>query len=298
MIIVKKAYKPVLTFKEMLDYYRKSVGGGSPHFLKNTSKASYFSSLNSIDKANGGATASWISTAIQSKSSNPVEDAINTFDSFFSGYSKVTPKTISNWKSSYRGLAETIIGIFYGNVSAFANNRSSYDILLCQIVAQNALFACKDVVDDVISGKAGTKDNISDDNPYASWDHMIHVRATDVKKGSAIIKNGFNCVADDNTSANHYIKQAIIRSLGLKNCTHSLFHDYEACHVWGMADDPRYYASIANLVLVPRAFGQLTDHCPAVKQLLRYEVYRRFGFVPDGVPVPAMPVFYSKIVWR
>ena len=301
MIMSKKKANTliVMTFKDMMAYYKSTFRGKYVDPLKKSTINSYDSYLRSVDKANGGITDSWISNAILSRGSDPVMDAVNAFDNFFNGYQKVSPKTISNWKAAYRSLAETIIGIFYANVWAFTNNRNNQIFLLCQIVAQNALFASKDIVDGVINGKEGTPDNKKQGgNSYASWDHMLHVRDNSVKKGTQITVKGYSCIADDNTSANHYIKQAIIKSLGLKNCSQSLFRDYEACHVWDKAYDPRYYASIANLILVPRAYGQLTDHCPEVKEMLRFEVYNRFGFLPQNEPVPNKPKFYDKIIWR
>ncbi len=292
--------KDILSFDEMVDYFIKSINSSPYKEINKNSQKSYRSYLYSLNKANGGKTAEWISDIIQgAKINDPIDAAIKKFDSFFNTYTGRSQSTIGNWKTAYRRLSESIIGIFYGNVWAFYNNRQKYDEYLCQIVAQNALFPTKKIVDDVIHGKLGTKNNVSKGgNPYASWDFMEHVRVTGKKKGTPITIGSFQCKADDNTSANHYIKQAILKSLNLKSCGINRFNDYEACHVWDMPNDPRYYASIANLILLPRAFGQLTDHCNAVKELLRYEVYKRFGFLPVNARVPSKPVFYNIIVWR
>ncbi len=292
--------KDILTFDEMVDYFINSINNSPYKKINKNSLISYQSYLNGLNKANGGKTAQWISEIIKGKTiDDPVEEAIKKFESFFNNYTGKSQSTIDNWKTAYKSLSESIIGLFYGNVWAFYNNRQKYDEYLCQTVAQNALFPSKEIVEDVIHGKLGTQKNISlGGNPYASWDHMEHVRVTGTKKGTSITTYGFQCKADDNTSANHYIKQAILRSLNLKSCSFDCFHDYEACHVWDKPDDPRYYASIANLILLPRAFGQLTDHCNAVKELLRYEVFKRFGFKPDSERVPSKPDFYDKIVWR
>jgi hypothetical protein len=52
--------------------------------------------------------------------------------------------------------------------------------------------------------------------------------------------------------------------------------------------------------LVPRAFADLTDHCDPVKELLRYEAFKRFGnvSVPNGKTVPSRPKYYGNIIWR
>ena len=78
----------------------------------------------------------------------------------------------------------------------------------------------------------------------------------------------------------------------------SYLRDYEACHIWDMPGDRRYYASIANLILLPRALAKLTDHNETVKKLLRYEVFKRFGFKPEGQSEPERPNNYYKYVWR
>ena len=292
--------KTILTFDEMVDYFINSIDNSPFKKINKNSQKSYRSNLNSLNKANGGKTAEWISEVIKGeKIDDPVEEAIKKFESFFNNYTGRPQNTIDNWKTAYRRFSESIIGFFYGNVWAFDNNRQNYDEYLCQIVAQNALFPSKEIVEGVIHGKLGTKNNVSKGgNPYASWDYMEHVRVTGTKKGTPFTIGSFQCKADDNTSANHYIKQAILASFNLKSCGFKCFHDYEACHVWDKPNDPRYYASIANLILLPRAFGQLTDHCNAVKELLRYEVYKRFGFLPDNERIPSKPVFYDKIVWR
>lgn len=254
--------------------------------VKPASLKSYVSYLNSLDKANGGMTATWILDVVKRpRPVDPVNEALKTFDN-----ANLSSPSLAKWRTAYKSLCEAILGVYFANVWAFSD--TSVELELCQLVARNAIFASKDVVDDVRNGRLGTAQNKGIGNRYASWDHMTHVRC---KKGGTVPAG---CIPDDNTCANHYIKQAVINSYNLPIASIQAFSGYEACHVWDVPYDPRYYASIANLVLVPRAFGQLTDHSDAVKALLRYEVYKRFGFKPDGTNAPAKPTYYNKIVWR
>ena len=268
------------------------------------SKNQYVRYIQQLDKANNGQTANWINSAIKGKNlTNPLDYVLQLFDNWRKSYTGThSQKTISNWKSGYKQLSISVLGIFYANVWAFSNNSNRIDLALCQIVAQNALFADPSLVGAVIKGYAGTKNNIGKGNPHASWDHMTTVRDTKVKKGTTLnISVGgvtYTCKADDNTNANRYIKQAVSISKGIVRSKTGDFVDYEACHIWDIPGDPRYYASIANLVLLPRAYGQLSDHCPAVKELLRYEAYKRFGFLPVGQSIPSMPKYYNQITWR
>ena len=74
-----------------------------------------------------------------------------------------------------------------------------------------------------------------------------------------------------------------------------------SCTIWnrGLPGDRRYYASIANLILLPRALAKLTDHNDEVKKMLRYEVFKRFGFKPEEqTDDPEKPKNYNNYVWR
>lgn len=73
------------------------------------------------------------------------------------------------------------------------------------------------------------------------------------------------------------------------------FSDYVACHIWDNPDDCRYYTSIANLVLVPRAIYGLTDHCEEVKAVLRMRATYLFREIDgiDGIAIP--PQTYPPI---
>lgn len=253
-----------------------------------------------------------IDNAINKKIDNPVEwllteininNLLNTI--------AVKPKTRKSYRSGFKTFASVVLGVFYANTWM---SLVTDDDLLCSIVAQNALFPSDKIVDAVRNGHLGTKVNIKASsvpgykNPFASWDYMSHYRDNSLKKGTQVSDQiSFPGtlpykIADDNTCANQYIKNAIKISIEDKykiKLNGAKFRDYEACHVWDIPSDRLYYASIANLVLLPRALAQLTDHNDAVKELLRYEVYIRFGFIPKGQKPPTKPPKkYNTYNWR
>ena len=276
-------------------------------FCTNTGKMNYATYLNSIEKL---ANQHWTSlvSLVTTLTSNPIYRnpakpgyidpmavAMTHFNSWTAVYGR-SQNTIQNWKVAFKAFMEFHLGQYYGHIWLFnyVNPR-----LFCEIVAKSAIFASPDVVQDVVNGSLGTGKNKNGlcnkanqcnnanncnywmgtkGNPYASWDHCVHARANKVKKGSPTKDcNGLPCIADDNTSANKAIKDAIKEKysrLGLVSTGD--FSDYVACHIWDNPDDCRYYTSIANLVLVPRAIYGLTDHCDEVKAVLRLQAKKRF----------------------
>lgn len=276
-------------------------------------KSQYSRYVRNIDKINGQQTVCWIFDVINSKGT--LDDVLRKYDSFMQAFSnnKLSNKTIGNYRSGLKKFSQVVLGFYSANTWLNREKGKKIDFQLCKLIADNALFASKDVVDEVINGILGTDDNRAmKGNNYASWDYMLHIRNTKQKKGTRIndtsIANIYPnatkyVVADDNTCANHYIKQAIICSFnkkfgGLMLSSWNKFIDYSACHVWDMPGDRRYYASIANLILLPKSLADITDHNDTVKELLRYEVYKRFGFKPAGVPTPTIPNRYNQIKWR
>lgn len=276
----------------------------NPH-AKNPAKGQYAYYISLIINKYGGDVEAWLNSVINSQggSPSPMDDALALFDKHF-GSIGIAPKTLSNYRRGYKALAESVLGFYNANVWAFSSNISRMNINLIQLIPQNVLFASPDIVNEVILGKKGAKTNQGKGNPHASWDCMVHVRNTKQKKGRPVtcVVDGMTitCSADDNTVANQAIKKAILLSRGYNTGDFSKFRNYEACHIWDEPYDPRYYASIANLVLVPRAFADLTDHCDPVKELLRYEAFKRFGnvSVPNGKTVPSRPKYYGNIIWR
>lgn len=212
----------------------------------------------------------------------------------------LTSATLKNkrnkWKVVYKHFMEFHLGQYYGHIWLYNYVDPS---LFCKIVAQSAIFASPDVVRDVVNGKLGKKEHKKgvcskvnqcnaitginctgeSGNPYASWDHCVHARDNNkANRGNPTNDcNGLPCIADDN----HYAKQAIKAAIKEKYSRLGLvstgdFSDYVACHIWDNPDDCRYYTSIANLVLVPRAIYGLTDHCDEVKAVLRLQAKKRF----------------------
>lgn len=215
-------------------------------------------------------------------------------------------KTANNLYSGFKHFCDTILGIF--NARVFISSIVKEE-LLCRIVASSVIFASFDVVMNVINGDDGANVNKgAHDNKYASWDNMTSARINNRPKGQIVSPYEYagitynSIIADDNTRANLAIKTAVIHSLpaSLRFNT-KRFAEYEACHIWDVPQDPRYYTSIMNLVLVPRAFGQLTDHCQAVQDILRNRAndlfWSKLG-LPTPLPLPPKPKFYDSIVWR
>jgi hypothetical protein len=95
---------------------------------------------------------------------------------------------------------------------------------------------------------------------------------------------------DDNTYANHAIKQAIGTGRDAKG--------FEACHIWpNSCYDERYHTVIANLVLIPRALASLSDHSREVRQSLQYRGFDLYGWYPVEEKQPERPDFYPNN-WR
>ena len=265
------------------------------------SKSAYTRYIGAIVR-HGGAVEDWLNDILINGSLDPMNDALVKFDNHFRTV-KLSKKTIDNYRTAYRKLSQAVLGLFYAYVWTFDNMKLSSRVNLCDLVAKNALFASPTVVLNVMNGTDGSRNNIGKGNRYASWDCMQHVRHS-APKGTSVTLTVAGiptpCVADDNTTANQSIKRAILSSRGYRRIHNfSQFKDYEVCHIWDNPKDPCYYASIANLVLIPRAFAGLTDHCPPIKELLRYRAFDLFNTTRVTLPsTPTMPPYYSSIVWR
>ena len=225
---------------------------------------------------------------------------------------KLKPKSIENYCSGFRKYAQVLIGFYHAKTAVEIDVDN--DLIFCELIVKNVLCASQEVFKAVKEGRLGTDENIGKANKYASWDYMKSARKTHTKKGDKVktdivIGGSGEFVADDNSNANKYIKMAILESYRRKypnnpiflNATiDSLKNGYEACHIWDLPGDRRYYTSIGNLVLVPRALAQLTDHNKAVKNLLRYEAIQRFDFQPDDKDDEEVsePKNYDKYIWR
>lgn len=289
--MAKKTTSPVsMTFAQMLNYFQSQAKKLRRQKLSTIN--SYANSyLPAIDRINGGQTAQWLIDIILSGSNNPIGDAMAKFDAAMLG-ATVSAKTITNWRVAFAYFAHVILGYYYANVWFVLSVRP---LQLCQMVASNALFASQSVVNDVISGRLGTKNNLGKGNPDASWDNYQHVRNTSVKKGTPLAGGK---IADDNTYSNCYIKRAIHLSGPLAKKPQMIFHNYTACHIWDTNTFPYLHASIKNLVLIPAGLAGATDFDPNVQQMLRYRAQQLFGLVPTGVTAPTAPTFYKSIIWR
>jgi len=241
------------------------------------------------------------------KNNTPVQTIMDEIGKQIKDTDKITEVSKDSYKTGFKAFVKCVIGFYNANIW-FSVGKEDDDLYLCQLVAQNAIFASKDVVKLVKIGELGTKDNKSKGNCYASWDCMTHIRNPKLKKEkkqeSVTINNiTYQVQGDDNTYANRYIKQAVIESFkrnynGVIIPSWSCLVNYEACHIWDYPNDPRYFASIANLVLLPSALAQLSDDNEAVKSLLRYHVQEMFGFIPDGKKKLSKPKNYDQIKWR
>jgi hypothetical protein len=265
---------------------------------------------------------------IYEEHTNPVGQIINWLQNK-DNYKECKKANKSSYKSGFKSFATALFGFYQANTWLRTKQN---DLLFCQLIAENTLFASREVFELVKEGELGAdalkKDKkgikVRGKNEYGSWDYMAHARRVKENKNTLFtdpdnntitkkLKKMYkeindNIITDDNSCANSYIKTAILESYKRKFKDNSLFElgtkdffvDYEACHVWDLPGDRRYYASIGNLVLVPRALAQLTDHCDAVKQLLRYEVWIRFGFKPEEEKNDPQidDNLYKQIHWR
>lgn len=274
--------------------------------LTDGSTNSYISYIKNIDERNEHETSIWLVGVIKrcKESDDPLDIVMDKVKKI----NGLDGKVISGFKK----FVQCILGFYFANTWLQIDKDDS---LFCALVAKNALFASKEVVEAVKKGELGGPENIKKKgNRYASWDYMAHARNTNMIRNkrkaykdpdpskTAPYQLG-DIISDDNTIANQAIKKAVIESYKRNyNCImtdFSFLRDYEACHIWDLPGDRRYYASIANLILLPRALAKLTDHNDEVKKLLRYEVFKRFGFKPDEqTDDPEKPKYYNNYVWR
>ena len=308
---MKEDSVPHMNLKEMLDYFQRS---SILHFTQGSLKC-YCTYVRKVDNLSKNQVANWIIEIIENDES--ADDPILAVMDKLSPFKKeLEKKEISGFKK----FVQAVIGLFYANTWLTMGN---YNELFCTLIARNALFASKEVVERVKKGELGSEKNKKASkvngysNPYASWDYMEHYRDNTARREGKkkIPDNGFSQkypgasdekLVDSNNTANTAIKKAVLETFKqyhpnttFQSTFWNRFQDYEACHVWDIPGDRRFYASICNLVLVPRALAQLTDHNEAVKALLRYEVFRRFDFYV-GNSKPKKPKDYSKYqnFWR
>ena len=306
---------------EKLKAFFKSNFVGSKKYKQNICCA-----VNKINELSGNKLADKILELINLPASNnryidPVGDILIYAKEllYSSNCSTLDNDSKESYVNYFRQFSQLVLGFFYANTFL---TMGKHDDFFCKLIANNALFASTDVVNKVRNGELGTdefkklvKTTGNFNNQYASWDYMEHYRDNKLKKNK--IKYKFDpkylfykrmypgikpmMAVDDNTLANQYFKKAILESCKNGFITSSMwtkFKDYEVCHIWDKPGDRRYYASICNLVLIPRALAQLTDHNDAVKSLLRNKVHDLFDFIPEGETLPEKPHNYYKYQWR
>ena len=264
--------------------------------ISSKSQKSYLSYVRSLDKANEGQTSEWLKKAVASKT--PIESLSQSFEEYFSAHPEKNAQT--QWKTGLMRLGDFVCGITNSSINLKSINIKKFDLFACQLVAQSAVFCSKEIFDKVKNGKEGSTENQKQGgNEFGAWYHYTVKRTKESKKG------GFDAEGvrlDDNTYANKAIKTAVFKGLkhyGIYTTSKRLFRGYEACHIWPeTCYDARYHTSVGNIVLLPREVAGLTDHCQAVKELLKYEAWERFRFKPAGEEIPAKPKYYNDIVWK
>ena len=273
--------------------------------LKSKSQKSYVSYVKTLDKANNGKTMEWLKAAISVKD-DPIGRLSELFDSYFAEKGIVAQP---QWKTGLCRLGEYVCG--FTNAGANIHSIKKFDLMACQLVAQSAIFCPKEIFHEVQTGDEGAKVNREDkkkegyDNRYGSWFHYRFKRVSG--KGQTrgdFVKSDYidgPVRLDDNNQAKNAIKYAVLKGLRKKyglDGTPQLFKGFEACHIWAKCDDERYHTSVANIVLLPREIAGLTDHCEAVKELLKYEAWKRFSFKPEDEATPQKPQYYNEVTWR
>lgn len=111
----------------------------------------------------------------------------------------------------------------------------------------------------------------------------VRKRPSDTRKKRERDEN--NNILDDNSQPNRCIKTSLKNYLGYTVAQ----NEYNVCHIWDelvngdkTCYDPRYFANLGNLVLVPKSLASLTDYLTEVKDALKARAYELFGFIPDG----------------
>ena len=284
---------PKLNFQDALNGY--CAEAVALNILTPGSAASYRSYLNALDSANGQQTIAWIKGNVAE--SAELAEFIDNSNQTFRNFVRANPGTIasknqSKLKSAFLSFSLYIFSFFNADADQLWGTPID-DFQLAQLIAKTAIFADLDVVNQVIKGRIGRQENIDKGNSYASWDRMSSIRNIKYKRQ---VNNGLYC--DDNTRANHAIKRAVLQSMEWgKYADIAYFRGFEACHIYDLVQDPRFYTSVMNLVLVPRALAALTDHNSYVQAVLKRRVYELFKFTAAG-PIPAVPKNYQKIIWR
>ena len=182
----------------------------------------------------------------------------------YSAMSPRTRKTVCKLRKVYKELPVRLGN--YAIKDALKRVKSEKNSLL-QVIVRTAVWAPKEAY-------LAQKDA---DLKY------VRKRPSDTRKKGCRDEN--DNILDDNSRPNRYIKASLKNYLGYTVAQ----NEYNVCHIWDelvngdkTCYDPRYFANLGNLVLVPKSLASLTDYLTEVKDTLKARAYESFGFIPDG----------------
>lgn len=306
---IKQVNNPTQSFK---------YSYGKKEDLKPGTKDSYKRYLEAFEEKYPGKLMEFLSDPknFKSEDEDPLELATKNFDNFVQknkienikypgksrgGQTKDLRAKIKDVRSAFRLLARIYLTFVDGNYAMDLNTLIEPKVL-AEMIASTAIFASKKVVTDVVNKKlvinkkhleGKEKQRLKEEkNVYASWNHCTTRRDTDKEnRDNKVTTKGLDdtnyitVFPDDNTSANHAIKEAILFGINDKRKQFNLFHNYTACHIWGLTDDNRAFCSLVNLVLIPNAIYGLSDHHPFIQKILQRRSQALFGEI-EGIKFP------------
>ena len=318
--------KLLADFKKYMTDTNKVMESSRESYIEYLKRINYY--INYYNSS--GSIIVWLNDIIIQKCEKPIKELETCFDGYFNTNrpistktkKPITNKTINNWKSALLLLGEFVFSYTNAdvNLSSLSTNSVANVDILCQLVAQSVIFCSQEEFEDIQKGNLGSTNNkkrkIKDakNNPEGTWDYYRTRRKkkNEVSPATQLINNqNFSIDFDGNNRANIAIKTAILEGLKrkfggvYKNADYHKFERFEACHIWDRTCyDARYHTSVANLVLLPRELASLTDHYPAVKNMLQYEALSRFNFLPKDkdnndmpFPEPTRPKVYNDLIW-
>jgi len=297
-------------FKEALKLFSATV---KPFYSR---PATYRSNITAIqtelDKMSGPQLLEdWILPQIKNVSKSSVYDLLKNvtdeFDRFFPQGSTINIGSYRTIDCRHALIAFTRFILGYYKANLYLQLKRQTDLENCKLVARNALFCTVKVAEKVRDGDAGSglnKKHIGGKkgkgNMYYSWFCYKHQRKAVgqtrlahimIKPGQPDPESMIDYILDDNQKASLAVKNAVKAGLPKwLRASYRDFEDYMACHIWDKSCyDYRYHTSVFNLVLLPISIGGLSDYCPAVKEILRYEAAMRFKVYPDGYSYAMSP---------
>lgn len=96
---------------------------------------------------------------------------------------------------------------------------------------------------------------------------------------------------DDNTTP----RWALLWAHGIPQTHHP--KGWTFAHVWPSRDDLNSYTHLANLAMIPEAFGTLTDKEGPLTKFLQWHAWQKYGWKPEKEQTPTKPDGYDKIAW-